>query len=57
MHNAAGDSKRMPQQRLRQGQIVVCQRLAHRGAADAHAAFTEGLGAGDVKAVLHAGFL
>ena len=51
MHDASGDAKRMAEQRLRQQEIVIGQRLAYRRAADSHPAFAEGLGAGDVEAI------
>lgn len=57
VHYAPGNAVRVAQQGLRQRQIVLAQRGADRGAADAPLAFTEGRGADHLEAVLFSGLL
>ena len=57
MDHATRDGERMSQQVFCRIQFIVGQRLPHCRAADAHAAFTEGHRAGDVKTVLQTSLL
>ncbi|MNN75018.1 hypothetical protein D3C81_1912820 [compost metagenome] len=50
MHYAPGNTVRMPQQGFCQWQIIITQRIADGGAADAQVAFTEAWCADHLKA-------
>ena len=56
-HHAPGDAVRVVQQGLCQRQIVLAQRGADRGAADAPLAFAEESSTDHVEAVLFSGLL